>query len=478
MKMKTKQFYFGMFVALMATMFTACSSSDEAQNEQGAQLKLSAGITAQKETYNIGEWGAIIDIGDIDASYAKESVYKPKAENTRTPIDDNNWEGMSDRNIAVQIGSNAVSKSTINANGNITMPSTYYFTGMDNVAVKSWYPYSSSLSSFAVRSDQTALANYEKSDLLYASVNVNQSSPNAQLTYSHKTAKIIFYITMKDSKYLYDPTINSVTLSNIYTSGSVSNGAITASGSVGSVKMYNSVATATSSNYVTTATFEACIVPQNRAIKYNIVYGSGTYSGTLASKNILAGKVYTVNVTMTVLPYVDLGLPSGLKWARMNVGARTATEYGDWYMWGNDFGYNDNYHEYYKGTEELTPTGGHDTAHNLWGSPWRTPTMNECQELLSNCTWTSIKNQVNYNGCNGLIFTSKKNGRTMFMPSNGYVYYATNGHSGYTPGAYWTATPIDANHAKWVTWLWGSPSDVHIDNFSKEDGFGIRPVCD
>jgi hypothetical protein len=66
-------------------------------------------------------------------------------------------------------------------------------------------------------------------------------------------------------------------LSNIYTSGSVSNGAITASGSVGSVKMYNSVATATSSNYVTTATFEACIVPQNRAIKYNIVYGSGTY---------------------------------------------------------------------------------------------------------------------------------------------------------------------------------------------------------
>ena len=33
--------------------------------------------------------------------------------------------------------------------------------------------------------------------------------------------------------------------------------------------------------------------------------------------------------------YVDLGLPSGLKWAKCNVGAETETDFGDYFMWGS-----------------------------------------------------------------------------------------------------------------------------------------------
>ena len=33
--------------------------------------------------------------------------------------------------------------------------------------------------------------------------------------------------------------------------------------------------------------------------------------------------------------YVDLGLPSGLKWAKCNVGAETETDYGSYFMWGS-----------------------------------------------------------------------------------------------------------------------------------------------
>ena len=33
--------------------------------------------------------------------------------------------------------------------------------------------------------------------------------------------------------------------------------------------------------------------------------------------------------------YVDLGLPSGLKWAKCNVGAEKETDYGDYFMWGS-----------------------------------------------------------------------------------------------------------------------------------------------
>ena len=33
--------------------------------------------------------------------------------------------------------------------------------------------------------------------------------------------------------------------------------------------------------------------------------------------------------------YVDLGLPSGLKWATMNVGATHGTDYGYYFQWGD-----------------------------------------------------------------------------------------------------------------------------------------------
>jgi hypothetical protein len=38
--------------------------------------------------------------------------------------------------------------------------------------------------------------------------------------------------------------------------------------------------------------------------------------------------------TINGYDYVDLGLPSGLKWATCNVGARSPEQYGDHYAWG------------------------------------------------------------------------------------------------------------------------------------------------
>ena len=39
--------------------------------------------------------------------------------------------------------------------------------------------------------------------------------------------------------------------------------------------------------------------------------------------------------------YVDLGLPSGLKWAKCNVGANSETDYGLFFSWGGTTGYAD-----------------------------------------------------------------------------------------------------------------------------------------
>ena len=38
--------------------------------------------------------------------------------------------------------------------------------------------------------------------------------------------------------------------------------------------------------------------------------------------------------TINGYDYVDLGLPSGTKWATCNVGATTPEEYGNYYAWG------------------------------------------------------------------------------------------------------------------------------------------------
>ena len=39
------------------------------------------------------------------------------------------------------------------------------------------------------------------------------------------------------------------------------------------------------------------------------------------------------------MKYVDLGLPSGKKWAKCNLGASSEEEYGLYFQWGDTVGY-------------------------------------------------------------------------------------------------------------------------------------------
>ena len=45
-------------------------------------------------------------------------------------------------------------------------------------------------------------------------------------------------------------------------------------------------------------------------------------------------KVHYFEDTYNGHQYVDLGLPSGTKWATMNVGASSETDYGNYYQYG------------------------------------------------------------------------------------------------------------------------------------------------
>ena len=111
--------------------------------------------------------------------------------------------------------------------------------------------------------------------------------------------------------------------------------------------------------------------------------------------------------------YVNLGLPSGLKWATCNVGAVSPEQFGLYFAWGETTGYTteqvtsgvrtftqDEYNAGQANTIYNDLTLEQDTAHVNMGGNWRMPTYDEYQELLDNCdaTWTD-----DYNGTGATI---------------------------------------------------------------------------
>ena len=147
---------------------------------------------------------------------------------------------------------------------------------------------------------------------------------------------------------------------------------------------------------------------------------------------------------------IDLGLPSGTKWASCNVGATKPEEYGGYYAWGemeekdtytwenyiHCDGSSDTCHDFgsdISGTE-------YDVAHVKWGGNWCMPTLDDFKELLDNCTseWTTVKD-VNGNDVNGRKFTSKVNGNSIFLPAAGWRSEGNFDNAG-SHGYYWLST--------------------------------------
>ena len=65
-----------------------------------------------------------------------------------------------------------------------------------------------------------------------------------------------------------------------------------------------------------------------------------------------------------------------------------------------------------------------------WGSSWRMPTIEQEQELISECTWE----WTSCNGVSGRLVTGP-NGNTMFLPAAG-VHFATSVNGAETVARY------------------------------------------
>ena len=137
--------------------------------------------------------------------------------------------------------------------------------------------------------------------------------------------------------------------------------------------------------------------------------------------------------------FVDLGLPSGLEWAKCNVGAKKETDYGDYFMWGSiipnttdaciwanapfNNGSSSCNKTYFNSVKDTVCPNGilakeYDAAAQIMGDEWRMPTRDEFQELLDNTDNEWIED-FNGSGVNGRKFTSKINGNSIFIPASG-----------------------------------------------------------
>ena len=176
--------------------------------------------------------------------------------------------------------------------------------------------------------------------------------------------------------------------------------------------------------------------------------------------------------------YVDLGLPSGLKWATCNVGASSPEEYGGYYAWGETTT-KSSYDESNsltsgKSVSELWLAGIIDDSGNLtmqydaaranWGGSWRMPTKTECQELKDRCVW----NWTSQNGHTGYKVVGP-NGNSIFLQYETEVHLITDIYSIYRS----SSTSIDG-----ATSICGSSEGPILINSKRCRGFLIRPVSE
>ena len=187
--------------------------------------------------------------------------------------------------------------------------------------------------------------------------------------------------------------------------------------------------------------------------------------------------------------WVDLGLPSGTKWATCNVGATKPEEYGNYYAWGETSTkstYDWDTYKWCNGsydtqTKYCTDSGygtvdnktvldlADDAARANWGGAWRMPTDAEWTELRENCTWTwTTKNGVNGYEVKGT------NGNSIFLPAAGYRYNDGLSYAG-GYGYYWSSS-LDTG---FPFFAWGVNFDsdsVYRNDEYRCYGRSVRPV--
>ncbi len=223
---------------------------------------------------------------------------------------------------------------------------------------------------------------------------------------------------------------------------------------------------------------------------------------------------YTANFELFVsgtengFGYIDLDLPSGLKWATCNVGATKPEEYGNYYAWGevepkteynwSTYKFMDSNINDWNGINKYTFADGQmsgvwydgnkfigdnktildkedDAAAVNMGGSWRMPTYDEIEELKTECTWTWT-DDYNGTGVAGRIVTSKTNDNSIFLPAAGYRSNSDLNYAG-VYGRYWSSS-LDKYYVDFAYSCYFSSGWVDWSEDYRYCGLSVRGVTE
>lgn len=442
-----------------------------------------------------------------------------------TATEINEWTDAPEKNIGVSVytstaGTDALKDGSTNIkwtynDGNWETQSSLYFFPGDEGVVSAYYPYGESVNPASIDIDGTK-------DYMYALIGdnktVNYGSPQTSLLMHHANAQLrvnlirkgyagtgtISSFTVKGSKFASAGKLNSLTgvVSN-YTMApeltGINEGMLAADISATPTAKIEALYTwfVPVSDAAAPVTFDATV--DGLKLRYT------------TSQLFLAGKRYTFNLAVTsslqgelvltsveIEPWdnenydgdmelfdpaeskpIDLGLPSGLKWAKANLGANNETDPGLYFQWGETEGHEKNSGYKFsstnssaKGLDAISSnlTLAQDAANVRLGGDWRMPTKTEFEELYNNTNVTC----TTINGVAGSKFTNKTDAsKYIFMPVAGY-YFGSGLNGKY--GGYWSSTFYDSSTA--YGFMLGSSDQGSTINWARFNGFSVRAVCE
>jgi hypothetical protein len=224
-----------------------------------------------------------------------------------------------------------------------------------------------------------------------------------------------------------------------------------------------------------------------------VATGTATITASVSAGNNYKSASTTYTVTVAVLDYADMGLPSGLLWRKYNIGASSITECGYYFSWGNTDshqegdGYTFNLDNYNATTGSQIQTElplANDAARQILGNGYRMPSQAEVDELL-NTQYTRIIDSAgnditgqadistSLNGVKGIYIESKSNSNRLFLPYGGYLYNTSVVFKG-EELRIWTTTLFSATtHAMMLD---GWSESISTKRFLRQYGLNIRAV--
>ena len=147
--------------------------------------------------------------------------------------------------------------------------------------------------------------------------------------------------------------------------------------------------------------------------------------------------------------FIDLGLPSGLLWAKTNVGASSSSD------------------------GKTTLDAEDDAATVNWGAPCRMPDSSEFEELYNKCDWSW---QSSYKGTSGYLVKGP-NGNTIFFSVSGFRCDDFLSNYGRL-GLFWSRSLGSGDTSYGLSLGFRSDKVNPTSNDWRYNGFTVRPVAE